>query len=685
MPDKRKQTLVTNYHCIFVSVINQLIFSFQVCLTLIMATRSNNAVWLIGQPNKDILGSRLPTKLSVMKKYFFHQKQEQLGRRKSVNLCLDAVMPFWEKARIPTMRRDNAIRKIESLLKRYDKLVKNKKRSEESCRVAEEVFMEEIKNEILDIGHSKALCMMKNEEDKSFYISQQDDPAQSSMGSVDMKMAKIESRKRHREEKQAELQDREIHQSKILTETAILEDSSPSSDEQCDPSLDACTSTLCRKKKRSKNFINQDVAVAYDRMNISIRDAAMSYSVVAQSLGQNLDEISISASTMYRARKAIRKQVAVAYQGEEFCPGEPLVLHWDGKMLPTITGNRSEDRIAILVSGKGQEKLLGIPKIPAGTGAEIARVCIECIREHHLSDRIKGLSFDTTSSNTGIHAGACTKIEDALEKQLLYLACRHHIYEIVLAKAFHLSMGPTTGPNIEIFKRLKNQWNEIDRSLTTSCTIAEPLQGLRDKTILIVRKSFAICQQRDDYKELLQLVLLFLGEETTVNVPLRKPGAYHNARWMAKAIYALKLYLLQDQFKMTELEHKGVTEICLFVALAYAKAWCRAPRAEQAPAVDLEFLQDMETLQEEGVIITVAKEAQAAMKRHLWYLSEALESASPDLGSSSSPVPAPRHWTPGCPAHCQCRGSSDPSPAFGHMPSPRHIMDPALTPTPPPP
>ena len=97
--------------------------------------------------------------------------------------------------------------------------------------------MEEIRNEILDIGPFKALCMMKNEEDKRFYISQQDDPAQSSMGSVDMKMAKTESRKRHREEKQAERQDREIHQSKILTETAILEESSSSSDDECDHSL----------------------------------------------------------------------------------------------------------------------------------------------------------------------------------------------------------------------------------------------------------------------------------------------------------------------------------------------------------------------------------------------------------------------------------------------------------------
>ena len=92
--------------------------------------------------------------------------------------------------------------------------------------------MDEIKNEILDIGHSNALEVMKNEEDKIFYKTQQEDPTQSSMGAVDMKMAKMESRKKHREEKQEERRHREANQSKILTETARVEVSSSSSDEE---------------------------------------------------------------------------------------------------------------------------------------------------------------------------------------------------------------------------------------------------------------------------------------------------------------------------------------------------------------------------------------------------------------------------------------------------------------------
>lgn len=63
-----------------------------------------------------------------------------------------------------------------------------------------------------------------------------------------------------------------------------------------------------------------------------------------------------------------------------------MLLHWDGKMLLEITGERSVNLVAILVTAMGQEKLLGVPKVPAGTGAEIGHVCIDYLQEHHLSE-----------------------------------------------------------------------------------------------------------------------------------------------------------------------------------------------------------------------------------------------------------------------------------------------------------
>ena len=70
------------------------------------------------------------------------------------------------------------------------------------------------------------------------------------------------------------------------------------------------------------------------------------------------------------------------------------MLHRDGKMFPEIRGGRSMDRIAVLVIGYGLEKL---PNVSDGTGGEAGPSCIAFVQEHHVPERMKGLSLDTSS------------------------------------------------------------------------------------------------------------------------------------------------------------------------------------------------------------------------------------------------------------------------------------------------
>ena len=163
-----------------------------------MATRAKTEVFLIGHPDENIASHGLPTKLQVLKKYFYHHKRHKLGRTKCLNLCLDAILTFWERARIPTMRRDSALRKMDSLVKEYDNLVNHKSKQSESFREKEEHFKEAIANEIMDIAHSQAKLMMENQEDICFLEMQREDPKSCSMGSVDMKLHHKEMNKRIR-------------------------------------------------------------------------------------------------------------------------------------------------------------------------------------------------------------------------------------------------------------------------------------------------------------------------------------------------------------------------------------------------------------------------------------------------------------------------------------------------------
>ena len=76
---------------------------------------------------------------------------------------------------------------------------------------------------------------------------------------------------------------------------------------------------------------------------------------------------------------------------------KPFVLHWDGEMFPEIRGGRSIDRIAVLVTGYGHEKL---PNVSDGTGGDAGPSCIDFIRERHVPERMKVLSLNKSASNT---------------------------------------------------------------------------------------------------------------------------------------------------------------------------------------------------------------------------------------------------------------------------------------------
>ena len=114
------------------------------------------------------------------------------------------------------------------------------------------------------------------------------------------------------------------------------------------------------------------------------------------------------------------------------------------------------DRVAVLVTGSGGvEKLLAVPKRERATGESQAEGCIAALDDWSLRSHIEGLVFDTTASNTGLHRGACTIIEEGLRRELVWIACRHHVLEIVLSSVFKEVFGPTGGPEATLFKRFQ--------------------------------------------------------------------------------------------------------------------------------------------------------------------------------------------------------------------------------------
>jgi hypothetical protein len=192
----------------------------------------------------------------------------------------------------------------------------------------------------------------------------------------------------------------------------------------------------------------------------------------------------------------------------------------------------------------------------------------------------------------------------------------------MLSSVFTAAFGASGGPEVGIFKRFQKQWSTIDQDVfipgSDTLFSTPELLSLRAQLVVYYTEALNTKQTRDDYAELLNLCRIFLGE--TANVHFRAPGATHNARWMSKAIYCLKIYLFQHQFVLTQSEKKGVTAVSLFVSIIYGQFWNEAPVAEKAPLNDVKLLTRLESYPDEIIRDAASK----AFKRHLWYLSEHL-------------------------------------------------------------
>ncbi len=59
------------------------------------------------------------------------------------------------------------------------------------------------------------------------------------------------------------------------------------------------------------------------------------------------------------------------------------------------------------------------------------------------------------------------------------MACRHHVFELLLKAVFDTSMGCTSGPEVSIFKRFQEYWSNLDKGKispgVTDLTVKEAL------------------------------------------------------------------------------------------------------------------------------------------------------------------------------------------------------------------
>lgn len=299
-----------------------------------------------------------------------------------------------------------------------------------------------------------------------------------------------------------------------------------------------------------------------------------------------------------------------------------LIVHWDGKMLPDLVGCNKVERIAVLVSYNDTAKLLGAPTIPSSSGKNIAAAVHNLLTAWNIADRVTGMGFDTTSSNTGNDKGACILLQNKLGRKLINFACRHHIYEIILRCVFDLKLGPSSAPEVQVFERFMKAWPNINHSSFQTGIDDDIVKSTLSENVCSEMKNFCSYQltkshSREEYDEFLQLTSLFLGGD---GGNFRTPVPTSSARWMAKGIYSLKIFLFRLQFHLTARELKGLRDVCIFLVRIYVKAWFGCTHAISAPAQDYNFIKT--SIEYAEIDAKVSEAILKKISNHCWYLSE---------------------------------------------------------------
>ena len=334
---------------------------------------------------------------------------------------------------------------------------------------------------------------------------------------------------------------------------------------------DFTVATKSRKKEDRitvsvpRNLVSPALVGSLDRTKTSSYSAMRNLAAVVSTFQTEdgrkvgIDNFTLSRSSIDRGRLSGRQLISDQAK-LEFLRNLPdhLTAHWDGKMIEDILGILNEAEAIVTCGGEGkykEGKVLDIVDLKdsegkkTSTGEAQAKAVYASLLEWgaDVIDRIRGFVFDTTASNTGWRSGATVRLNYMLDRAVLYLACRHHVMELMAKNPFHAVVGYDPSPDVAMFKRFKEIFPLID---TTGSFETFQLES-DQKEELIKTYTEILTKQgddgklfvRQDYRELCQIALVMVGGllpggEIFLWPP---PGACHKARFMAFALMVFKI------------------------------------------------------------------------------------------------------------------------------------------------
>ncbi|KAG0721676.1 hypothetical protein GWK47_045969 [Chionoecetes opilio] len=320
---------------------------------------------------------------------------------------------------------------------------------------------------LFDVAHADALKLNKNPEDRDFLLAQWELGQRGSVGSVELVLVRKEEAAQKKEANARQIEKTRMEQEASCSQVELASSFLVSSD------YEGLTAALYRTK-------------------MSNRRAPYVLTEVAKSLGHDPVELNMSRPYVkcYRERYRAEKWADLKEGFKE--TGEPCVVIWDGKLLPSLLDSgESVDRLPVLVTfiTSGETQLLGVPKLDSGTGNKQANAVYALLQEWDLEDKqARGPPPDQTFKCSAVFKGNGTFFDK---------------------KEFRTGWDTD---ETRLFHRGGNGGSSGFRLFRTAT------------------KSF-----KDDYREFLELVIIYLGGSVP-GFSFKHSGAMHQARWMAKIL-----------------------------------------------------------------------------------------------------------------------------------------------------
>ena len=231
-------------------------------------------------------------------------------------------------------------------------------------------------------------------------------------------------------------------------------------------------------------------------------------------------------------------------------------------------------------------------------------------------------------------------------RAILWLACRHHMGELhVKHPDIAIRVINTKAPEDTMFKKFQEIFENLPqgnyRLYEWPAELLHPLDFLTTRALEVRQWGMAqmqcgtFNQQRDDYRELCELVVFYLGGSVSrkrkhggvVQLPfvMRHPGAFHQARFLSKALYLIKISMMINVVPESVVpmdKRQSVDRMARFIAIFHAKYFLQAFLPTAGARLDLQYWKDMSDYSRYDA--EVSAEVKKSILRQRWYLTEEL-------------------------------------------------------------